>query len=317
MKVLITGGAGFIGSHYADAFTERGDDVTIFDKSPPIHERNSKYIAGDLRDRESIEAAIKRCDFVIHAAGILGTHETMLSALETAETNIGGTLNVIESVKKYGNNLVNISKPNVWLNPYSITKDCTEKFCFMYVNEFDTKIAIIKLFNVYGPRQKYSGVRKAIPTWIVEALLDRPVEIYGTGSATVDLVFTQDVKAGTIAIVDQFDKCRIRRNGEIAETVYGDFPGYNEQILELGSGEEISVNDVTSALRRILGIRFDVRHVPMRRGEIDGTRLCANLSRLTKLTGYRPKVSLDDGLRETVAYYKAHPQQIVASELDA
>jgi UDP-glucose 4-epimerase len=179
MRVLITGGAGFIGSHYADAFVQRGDEVTVFDSMPQVHECGAKYLRGDLKDRNAVDSAVRAKDLIIHAGGILGTHETVPSAYETSTSNILGSINVLDAVRKYGSNLINVSKPNVWLNPYSITKDCMEKFCFMYVNEFNIKVAIIKLFNVYGPRQKVSGVQKAIPRWIVSALRKEPLDVFG------------------------------------------------------------------------------------------------------------------------------------------
>ena len=306
MKILITGGSGFIGSHFADAFVERGDRVTVFDCTPQIHEFRATYVAGDLHDRSAIEAAVRGQDFVIHAGGILGTHETVMTPYETSMTNILGGLNVLESVKKYGNNLINISKPNVWLNPYSITKDCLEKYCFMYVNEFDLKIAMVKLFNVYGTRQKYSKVQKAIPTWIVHALSKKPLDIFGEGASTVDLVHTSDVNKGIVAIVENFDKCRIQKTPEIAQDVWSNFQAYNGQVLELGTGDEITVNDAVIELEKVLNIPLEIRHLPMRRGEIDGTRLRANISRLSELAGYEPTVRLPDGLKGTVAYYEEH-----------
>jgi UDP-glucose 4-epimerase len=315
MKVLITGGAGFIGSHLADGFIERGDQVAIFDRARQLHEFRSIYIAGDLMDREAVASAVRKSDVVIHAGGILGTHETVSNAKETARVNIVGSLNVIDAVTRYGNRLVSISKPNVWLNPYSITKDSVEKFCFMYVNECGTNIAIVKLYNVYGTRQKYSQVRKAMPTWIVAALSGRPVEIFGTGTATVDLVHTEDVKNGVIAIVDNFESCRVQRCDGIAADIYSGFPIFNKQVLELGSGQDISVNESVEALREALGISFEVRRLPMRRGEVDGTKLCADISRATSLTGFRPKVFLQEGLTETIAYYKERLPQMVAGML--
>jgi UDP-glucose 4-epimerase len=304
MKVLITGGAGFIGSHLADAFIERGDDVTIFDNRPQTHEFRARYREGDLVDRDAVDKAVRTQDFIIHAGGILGTHETVATASATSKTNIIGGLNILDAVRKHGTGLINISKPNVWLNPYSITKDCMEKFCFMYVNEFDLNIAIVKLFNVYGPRQRYSGVQKAIPTWIVNALRNKPLDIFGKGSSTMDLVFIRDVSTGTVAIADNFDTCRMRKTPAIAQNVWSDFHAYNEQILELGSGVEISVNDAIKELEAVFGIPVQARYLPMRSGEVDGTRLCADISRLAALTGYKPNASLHDGLRETIAYYK-------------
>ncbi|WP_316192586.1 MULTISPECIES: NAD(P)-dependent oxidoreductase [unclassified Bradyrhizobium] len=315
MKVLITGGSGFIGSHYADAFVELNNDVTVFDSSPRKHEFRSKYVAGDILDRNAVDEAVRNNDIVIHAAGVLGTHETVFCSEETVNANIIGALNVIRAVGQYGNNLIQISKPNVWLNPYSITKDCVEKFCFMHVNEFDSNIVILKLYNVYGPRQKYSHVRKAIPTWIVDALNRRPIDIYGTGAAGVDLVSTKDVCDGTVAVVNHFDRCKLQKGRAISDNVCSLFPHYNEQILELGSGKEVTVGYAAKILSGLMDLPAQIRHLPMRRGEVDGTNLCADISRLTAITGYVPRVNIVDGFRQTIRYYKDNLSRIENGEL--
>jgi UDP-glucose 4-epimerase len=316
MRVLITGGSGFVGSHLADAFAERGDEVIILDQAPQTHENRAQLIRGDLRDMSAVRSAIQKSDLIVHAAGVLGTHETVLTPIETTEVNVIGTLNVLQATREFDRKLINISKPNVWLNPYSITKDCVEKYCFMYVNEFDTNIAITKLFNVYGPRQKFSGVQKAIPTWIVHGLTERSLEIFGTGMATVDMVHTSDMARAIVAVADNFEACRIRRTDEVAENNYNSFPGYNEQILEVGSGQDLTVIDLADTLSRVLGRNVKIVYSPMRRGEIDKTRLRADISRLTKLSGFRPQVSLEEGLRDTIDYYQKYLPQIQAGELE-
>jgi UDP-glucose 4-epimerase len=310
MRVLITGGTGFIGSHLAEGFVRHGYDVSVFDRCPQVHEFAATYLPGDVLDASAVDAAVRGHDFVVHAGGILGTHETIAAPQETSSINIIGSLNVLDAVRKYGSGLVNISKPNVWLNPYSITKDCIEKFCFMYVNEFDMPIAVVKLFNVYGPRQKYSAVQKAIPAWIVSALRGRPLEIYGQGTSTMDLVYIDDVNAAVLDIVSNFDRCRLKKTDSIAQNVWGNFHFFNEQILEIGSGVEITVNAAVNELERALGMPVERRHLPMRRGEIEGTRLRADTRRLTALTGFEPRVTLQDGLNRTVAYYKARAQLV-------
>jgi UDP-glucose 4-epimerase len=310
MRILITGGSGFIGSHCVDAFVAAGHNVVVFDRVSPMHTPECDHIIGDLGNAVAVEEAVKRSDVVVHAGGLLGTHETVLMADEAVRANILGTLNVLQATTRHERRLINISKPNVWLNPYSITKDCCEKFCFTFVEEFDAQVAIVKLYNVYGTRQKYSHVRKAIPTWIVDALNGKPIEIFGSGAATVDLVHARDVASGIVAILNNFEACRLKRTFEISSDVYSSFPKHNEQILELGSGTSITVNESVKALAVALNIPVDVKHLPMRRGEIDGTRLCADLTRMTALTGFRPGVDLTEGLREAVAYYKTKRREI-------
>ncbi len=315
MRVLVTGGAGFIGSHLVDMFLARGDETTIFDTTASNYHPEARTILGNIEDRHAVEQAVAGHDMVIHAAGSLGTHETVLTPAATITTNVMGTLMVIEAVKNQGSRLINISKPNVWLNPYSITKDCVEKLCFMYAREFNTQIAIVKLFNVYGPRQKFTGIQKAIPHWIVSTLRSEPVQIYGTGEATMDLVHVSDVNAGIAGIVDNFDRCAIRADNSIAADVWGNFPSYNDQILELGSGKDISVNQSVAALAKAFNRVLEVQKLPMRRGEIDNTRLCANIDLITASTGYQPQKDLQVGLQETISFYEKNTARIASGKL--
>lgn len=305
MRVVVTGGAGFIGSHCVDALIAKGHDVAIFDRVHPLHTTNAAHVIGDLLDPTAVEEATKHCDLIVHAGGILGTHETVLAADETIKINILGTMNILKATTRHKCKLINISKPNVWLNPYSITKDCAEKLCFMHVDEFDAQIVTVKLYNVYGPRQKYNNIRKAIPTWIVDALNGSAIEVFGTGKATIDLIHVRDVAQGILAIVENFEACRQRPTVEIAADVWGNFPRHNAQILELGSGTCISVIESVAALCEALAFPAEVKHLPMRRGEIDGTRLCADITKLNACTGFTPKIDLISGFRETVDYYKA------------
>lgn len=304
MKVLITGGSGFVGSHCVDAFAAAGHEVIAFDRAPAIHTQVGDSIIGELRDYATVEKAVLRSELVVHAGGLLGTHETVLMADDAVRTNILGTLNVLEATTRHERKLIHISKPNVWLNPYSITKDCSEKFCFMHVEEFGAQVVTVKLYNVYGPRQKYNYVRKAIPTWIVDALNGKPIEIFGSGAATVDLIHARDVARGILAIAANFEACRLKPTVEIATDVYSCFPAHNEQILELGSGKSITVKESVETLAAVLDVPVEVKHLPMRRGEIDGTRLCANMTRMSAITGFCSEIDLMEGLRETVAYYR-------------
>jgi UDP-glucose 4-epimerase len=315
MKIVITGGSGFVGSHCVDALLDEGHDVVVFDRVPPMHTPQVDHVIGDLRDPIVVERVVKHCDLVVHAGGLLGTHESVMTVDDTVKVNILGTVNLLQATTRHQRMLLSISKPNVWLNPYSISKDCAEKFCFMHVDEFDAQIATVKLYNVYGPGQKYNYVRKAIPTWIVDALNGKPVEIFGSGSATVDLIHARDVAQGIVAIVDNFETCRLKPTIEIAEDVWNRFPKHNEQILELGSGRSISVNESVEALRAALDVPVKVKHLPMRRGEIDGTHLCADMTRMTALTGFLPDIDLIDGLRETVAYYRTKLPEVAVGIL--
>ncbi|WP_027160354.1 NAD-dependent epimerase/dehydratase family protein [Methylobacter luteus] len=314
-RVLITGGSGFIGSHIADYLLVRGYGVAIFDKISPVFPTEAETIVEDVLNFDAISQAIKNVDCVVHAAGVLGTHETVAAPIVSINENVIGTLNVLEAAVRFDVPVICLSKPNVWLNPYSISKDCMEKFCFMYIHEHGLKVSILKLFNVYGPRQKYNHIQKAIPTWIMQMLTDNKVEIFGTGNATMDLVHVRDVSVCIEGVLDNLEACLISTHQPIADDIYTTFSGLNEQILELGSGEEISVLDAVRKLGSLVGKDYSINHLPMRRGEIDGTRLCANLSRLQQLTKYKPSVALAEGFEDTISFYRESLSAILGGKL--
>lgn len=314
-RVLITGGSGFIGSHIADYLLDAGWDVVIYDKVPPFFSTSAELIVADLLDLQSVNRAVSGVDCVIHAAGVLGTHETVASPIASLNENVIGTINVLEAAVKYDVPVLCLSKPNVWLNPYSISKDCMEKFCFMFVQEHGLKVSIVKLFNVYGARQKYNTVQKAIPTWIVQMLRGESVQVFGSGSATMDLVHVHDVCVGIELILNNIEQCLIVTHQPVADDVYAAFNGLNNQILELGSGEEMSVLETVNQLGSLIDGEHSICHLPMRRGEVDGTRLCANVARLNQLTGYKSLMALKDGLESTILFYRENLKNILEGRL--
>jgi UDP-glucose 4-epimerase len=310
MRVLITGGSGFIGSHLADKLIDRGEEVHVFDSRERSHESRSHFIRGTLHDRYAVADAVRGKDTILHFGAVLGKHETFDDVPGTVGVNVQGSVHVLEAVRQYGNYLLLASKPNVFLSPYSITKDCAEKLTFMYVEEFRVRAAIAKYYNVYGPRQQYRPVRKAVPAWIVNALLGEDLLVFGQGNSTMDLIYIRDAVDATVAIVDNIDRCLIRTARSPSPDVHATFPQYNEQVLEVGTGKATSIIETIDILTSLLDVPVKIQHVPMRsphrRGELENVRLCANIDRLQRLTGFSPSVSLRHGLAETIDHYKRH-----------
>lgn len=285
MKILITGGSGFIGSHLAEALNKIDHKVYVFDVDKPKFENVSTFIKGDIRKRRQVFEAVKGKDLVFHLAGILGTHETVSKPIATTETNVIGTLNALDAALKQKAEFIFISKPNVWLNPYTISKVASESYSFMYHKEFGLPVKIVVWFNVYGPRQRVVGYQKAIPTWIIQALRNQPLTIFGDGKQTMDLIYTQDTVEATIAVMNS-EKCLGKR-------------------IEIGSGKESEINKVAKLIIELTKSKSSLLHVPMRRGETPHTRIKADLTLLKKLTGYLPKTPLKEGLLKTIKYYQS------------
>lgn len=287
MKILLTGGSGFIGSHLADELQSRGHEVISYDICPSRFNK-IKTVIGSILDKDELDRVIAGCDFVFHLAGMLGTHELVDCAIKATQVNVIGTLNVLEACKTYGVKLVEISKPNCWVNTYTITKVAAETFTEMYRREHGVEAVTIKWFNVYGGRQPLMeevGYKKMIPTAIINALRGEDIEVYGNGEQTMDLIHTTDTVEATLAIVDNWNWC-------------------NGSTFEIGTGEEITVNQAVNDIIALAKSSSSVVHVPMRKGEVDNTRIKANIEQANILANWAPRISLAEGLIQTIKWYK-------------
>lgn len=285
-RVLVTGGNGFIGSHCVDELKLRGYDVRILDVQRSRH-AHAKMILGSVENVAAVNKAVCGCDYVLHLAGLLGTHELVDDSVRATRVNVIGTLNILDACRDHGARLIEVSKPNCWVNTYTITKTAAESFTEMYRREHGVEAVVVKYFNVYGPRQpivEEVGYQKLIPTAIVHALSGRPIEIYGNGEQTMDLVHTTDVVNATLSVIEHWDACE------------GD-------VFEVGSGEETTVNDMVELVMSITGSSSPIRHIPMRKGETPDTSIKANSAPLSEKTGWHPQVELHAGIRETIAWY--------------
>jgi UDP-glucose 4-epimerase len=264
--MLITGGEGFIGSHLKKYFNASTYDL-----------KNKQ----DILDRDALENAIIGQDYVLHLAGMLGTHELVDDVENAVKINILGTINVLDMCAKHKVRVLVASKPNVWKNTYSITKECVENFVEMYRREHGLEAVITKWFNVYGPGQPLEeeiGYKKAVPTWIVDTIRGKKIEIYGDGEQTMDLIHTDDICSSVDAILKNWEKCE-------------------GKTFEIGK-DEITCND----LAKMIGA--EINHIPMRKGETPATRLKADTSLITELTGWKPIKGLEEGLKETIKWYE-------------
>jgi UDP-glucose 4-epimerase len=283
-KVLITGGSGFIGRHAAELLKEKGYMVAILDRTVKKPIAGVRVFEGDIRDEKIVNKAMNGMDYVYHLAGLLGTEELLFHTIEAADVNIIGSLRIMEAAVKNKTKLLLVSKPNPWLNTYSITKETSEKFCMMFQKEFALKAAIVKWFSVYGPGQKHYGVQKAVPTFIMKALKNENIPIFDTGRQTADFIYTSDAIQATVLVAESK-----KAQGEI---------------VEIGTGKETKVEDLAKMIIGMTGSKSKIVHLPMRKGEDKGAHVVADTTKLKKLTHFKPKIDLETGIRETIAYYK-------------
>jgi UDP-glucose 4-epimerase len=290
MRALVTGGSGFIGSFLVDELVNEGYAVTILDTNSPKYGLHGKarFIYGDITSQNDVERAMQGQDVVFHLAGLLGTHELIEKALEATMVNIGGTIRILDACRKFDVRLVAISKPSCWVNPYTITKVAAEHYIEMYRREFGVQAVVLKWFNVYGGRQplfESKGYRKAVPTWIMCALKGQPLEIYGTGGQTMDLVYVGDTIGATLAAVNHWSTCE-------------------GKTLEVGSGEETTANRLAEIIREFSESVSPLVHIPMRPGETEDTRIKADIKPLRDLAGWNPSVPISNGISETIEWYR-------------
>lgn len=290
MKILITGGKGFIGSHLVDALLKQDHYVTIFDRSTHptdyIGWEDVTQIQGTTEDIEQLSRAVSTTDYVFHLAGVLGTSETIDDIYSTVQANIIGSLNMLEILRKYRKSGLDITIGGIeWLNPYAITKLAAEKFSLMYAKEFGLNIKVVRGLNTYGSRQKHTPVKKAVPNFILNALQNKPIEIYGDGEQIVDLVYVGDLVEVMIRAMNY--------NGNIFHAI------------DAGTGKKITVNVLAETIIRLTDSKSKIHHIPMRRGEPLHSITLANTDTLKELN-YIPSTPLEDGLIATIDWYREH-----------
>lgn len=280
VRVLVTGGNGFIGSYVVENLRARDIEPLIFDR------RATADILGDTRDPVAVMEAVALCDGVIHLAGVLGTQETITNPDPAVETNIVGGLNVFKAVRDYGVPCVYIAVGNHWMNnSYSITKTAAERFALMANKEWGTRIAVVRALNAYGPRQKAHPVRKIIPNFVLPALAGETITIYGDGSQVMDMVYVADV-------ADVLVRALVENHGNYAAP------------FEAGTGRPTTVTEIAELVVKIVG-KGSIEHVQMRPGEPEGSVVVGDPWTLAPLGIARVDLTtLEEGLVPTIGYYR-------------
>ena len=291
-RVVITGGAGFIGSHVVDNLRKRGIAVTVFDRHlGPFHRNDLEFKLGDVKDRQSVMDVVERNDGIIHLAAVLGTQETVTNASNVTSVNIQGSLNVFDACKTHKKRGVYIAVGNHWMNnPYSISKTTAERLAIMYNREFGTQIAVVRGLNAYGPRQKPKPVRKVMPNFVIPALGGKELVIYGSGNQIMDMIYVEDL-------------------AEILVRALVLNHGVFDRPMEAGMGLDTRINELADLVLRTAGSGASIRHVSMRPGEIPESVVKGDIETLKCLDmSLKQMVPLDEGVKRTVDWYKMNPQ---------
>lgn len=286
MRVLVTGGSGFIGRYVCSALRTSGHQPVVFERKTT--RPNAEVMLGDVRDYTAVNMAVGETDAVIHLAGVLGTAETVDDPKPAMETNILGALNVFQCLRFYDKPGVYITLGNYWMNnPYSISKSTSERLALMFNKEHGTRIAVVRAMNAYGPGQKTAPVRKIMPTLINKALNDEALTIYGDGEQVMDQIYVTDVAQ------------------VLVRALLIDHGMYDSVAFEAASGYPSTVNEIAETIIARVG-KGRIEHVPMRPGEEPGATVLGDPATLKPLDIFPEElVSLRDGIDKTVEYYQS------------
>ena len=302
MKVLITGGAGFIGSHLVEYFQGKAE-VRVLDNLRSGYRKNLdgfkvEFIEGDILDRNAVREAVKGVDYIFHLAAMISVPESMFKPIECVDINVKGLLIVLEEaadagVRKlcfstsaaiYGDNPL-VPKREEMLpepkSPYAITKLDGEYYCNMFTKEGKLQTACMRYFNVFGPRQDpKSAYAAAVPIFTAKAVANEKITIFGDGDQTRDFIYVKDIVAANVFMAEN------------------DFTG----VYNVAYGKKITINDLVEKIKKITSSSSEVAHLPERAGDVKHS-----MAAVDKLhaTGFRPKNDFDQGLTATVEYFKS------------
>ncbi len=302
MKVLVTGGAGFIGSHIVEHFQGKAE-VRVLDNLRSGFKHNlagfaHEFIEASILDREAVRRAVQGVDYIFHLAAMISVPESMAKPIECNELNTNGTLVVLEEAAKagvkklvlsssaaiYGDNPV-VPKVETMFpepkSPYAITKLDGEYYCRMFAAEGKLQTACLRYFNVFGPRQDpKSQYAAAVPIFIHRALKHEPITIYGDGEQTRDFIYVKDIAAANVYAATH-------------PAVAG--------VYNVAYGAKITIKELCQTICQLTGSRSEIKHGPERAGDVKHSM--AAVDRL-RATGFQPQGSLAEGLKTTVEFFR-------------
>ena len=302
-RYLVTGGAGFIGSHIAEALLGVGESVRIFDNLATGRESNlaalkgrAQFIQGDLRDLASVRAAMQGVEVVFHQGALASVPRSIADPIGSLETNINGTQNVLLAARDSGvRRVVYASSSSVYgntptlpkredmpthpMSPYAVQKLSGELLCGVFTRIYGLETVALRYFNVFGPRQDPASEYAAVIPRFLTALIEkrRPI-VFGDGEQTRDFTYIANVVQANLLAASS------------SEAV-----GY---ALNIGCGEQISLNTVLRLAGEVLGVTVNADYREPRPGDVRDS--CADINLAQRLLGYRPSVSFHEGLARTL-----------------
>jgi nucleoside-diphosphate-sugar epimerase len=301
-RVLVTGGAGFIGSNLAHALLDRGDEVRVLDNFSTGNRANLEgldveIVEGELRSYERVHNAVRGVDVVYHLGALGSVPRSVQDPLTSSAVNIEGTLNVLLAARDEGiRRVVFSSSTSVYgstrelptsedsppdpISPYGVAKLAAERYCISFSRVYESfESVVLRYFNVFGPRQSpFSQYAAVVPRFVVAIAAGEEIEIHGDGEQSRDFTYVGNVVDATIRA--------------------GEAQGASGEIFNVAAGSPASVNRIADTIGEILGKPVIRRTLPSRAGDIRDS--WADLGKSERILGYRPSVDLREGLQRTV-----------------
>lgn len=309
-RYLVTGGAGFIGSHLVDAIVRRGDQARVLDNFSTGRRENLTHvmreielIEGDIRDAAAVRAAMEGVDYVLHQAALPSVQRSVQDPLTTNEVNVTGTLNVLQAAREadvkrmvvassssvYGDSPTlpkHEAMPTAPRSPYAVSKLAAERYALSFNIVYDLPTVALRYFNVFGPRQdptsQYSAV---IPKFITAMLKHEAPVIYGDGTQSRDFTYVANVVSANLLACER-------------DEAVG-------QVMNVACGERYSLLDLHAELQRILGLEISPIFAEARKGDVKHSLAAIESAR--QYLGYQPVVTWNTGLEQTAKWYQPLP----------
>jgi UDP-glucose 4-epimerase len=299
-KVLVTGGAGFIGSHLVDKLISRGYSVVVLDNFHSgemesfrkiLGRESFEVIEGDIRDRKAVREAMDGVDAVVHLAALIDVEESVNNPLETHDVNVNGTLNVLnEAVRSGVRKLLFASSTAVYgegnplplreehslnpISPYAASKVSAEYYCKAFNNCYGLSTVVLRFFNVYGLGQKHSSYSGVISKFLQNALNGEPLILYGDGEQARDFIYVDDVVEATVLALEN-----------------GDSKG---ETFNVCTGKPTAVNELVQIVKEVVKRDLKVIYDKPRKGDIKNNY--GDPSKTEEILGFKAKISLREGL---------------------
>jgi UDP-glucose 4-epimerase len=318
VKVLITGGAGFIGSHLAERLLKDGHEVTIIDDLSTgsrenfehlTSRKNFHWVIDTILNRPVLEKLVADCQMIYHLAAAVGVQYVIQNPLKSLQINIEGTEQVLElalqndcrvlvtsTSETYGKSeripfredddvILGATTVRRW--GYAYAKAVDEFLCFAYYREKKLPVVVARLFNITGPRQT-GAYGMVVPRFVKQALMEQPLTVYGDGKQSRCFTHVSDAVEGLVALAE---------NPEAAG-----------QVFNVGSDFEITIEDLARKIKEMTGSPSEIKYIPYEdayeKGFEDMSRRLPDISKIQRLTGYQPQASLEEILKEVIEYHK-------------